>query len=62
MNTLKQVLMLVTHDNYTVVLQTKLGQVLGESHEVDREDLAGYLDYRVVGITQDWQIVIQDQV
>jgi hypothetical protein len=62
MNTLRQVLKLITHENYTVVLQTGLGQLLGESHEVARENLSGYLDYRVLGISEDWTIIIQDQI
>lgn len=62
MNTLKQVLKLIIHDNYTVVLQTQLGQILGNSQELTRDELIKYLDYRVLGITEDWKIIIQDQI
>lgn len=60
---LKDVLKLLTHDKYTVVLQTRLSQIVGTDNEIiAKSDLPGYLDYKVLAIDDSWNIIIQDEI
>ena len=61
---LKDVLKILTHDKYTVVLQTRLSRIVGTDNDeiIAKSDLIGYLDYKVLAIDDSWNIIIQDEI
>lgn len=57
---LGELLKLIMHENYTVVLRSPLGQIIGIDTEIERCKLVDYLDYRVLAVDENWTIIVQN--
>lgn len=55
--TLKDLLLKVTHQNYKVVLQ-QISE-LPITFEIPKERLSDYLDYQVIGVSENWVITLK---
>lgn len=54
---LKDLLLKITHNNYRVVLQQI--QELPITFEIPKERLSDYLDYQVIGVSENWVITLK---
>lgn len=57
---LKELLPIITHQNYKVFVQNNLTEVTGNLLQLaDMEDIKAHMGYDVLGVDQDWNIIIQ---
>lgn len=57
--TLGDLLPKITHQNYTIYLQSGLADITGHMVQItDIEDIKAHFDHPVVAINADWSIII----
>lgn len=60
---LKDILPLITHDNYRVYVQSNISDFTGKPLELtDKEDIKNHLDYLVLAINEDWSIILHNNI
>lgn len=58
--TLRELLPKITHQDYTIYLQSKLSDITGQMVQiVGVDDIKAHFDYPVIAINADWSIIIQ---
>lgn len=53
---LKELLKVITHQNYTVYVQNPFGVIQLEN----TEEIKNHLDFEVVGVNENWEIVLKN--
>ena len=58
--TLRELLPKITHQDYTIYLQSGLSDITGQMVQITgMDDIKAHFDYSVVAINADWSIIIQ---
>lgn len=58
--TLRDLLPKITHQDYTIWLQSGISEITGQMQQItDIDDIKAHFDYPVVAINADWSIIIQ---
>lgn len=53
---LKELLKVITHQNYTVYVQNPFGVIQLEN----TEEIKNHLDFEVVGVNENWEIILKN--
>lgn len=60
---LRDILPLITHDNYRVYVQSNISAFTNNPLELtDNEDIKNHLDYPVLAINEDWSIILHNNI
>ena len=60
---LKELLPVISHEQYHIFVQTEVSKITGHFSELKTiDDIKSHFEYRVLAIDEDWNITITDSI